>query len=586
MSWPGSIAIALLTGVVGMLAAGYVANLAVGWYRVSSFEGGAGYMVVGLALVGGVAGVVVGLVASRTVGSGFVKALGASEGSILALVGVVGLTARALADVPPEIDGKELLLAVEVQWPATNAASPATEPGEAFVRLSRVTSGVARASRLGPLWKDDARLVDGRWIAPGVVNVFTTRGRRALFVQLGDSIVAGFDLPLRARPASSDRAWSDWVPRTRDGFAVRYRVALDGEPVRSETSGPFEIVTLGHEFHQSGRTTSGTVEFTVRHGGKVVAAEHDGARHDRFDEVAALPGGRALLLHAPDAGDGSGTCYLAREEGGEPHVELVGECYGASEAVELTSDAERWHAARRRERTSGRVDRETLGSGGVFLLRDVVLDAGRLMVRPLQAGHGEQVAGIPPLGLSPDRRSFVRFGHAGQEQGRPQLVVTDAVERRNYALPIDPRRMRYKSVDALDPAWVTHHFAWRRDAAGVDRLVERTGFVPIPYRGELSDVSSSVRWYRLEPATAALCDAVLAFLAREFRAEPLPRESDAREHPLRIDGQQITVACRPDDHYVDVQTEYQAPDTRILDTIARRFDAELATGKHDALFGR
>jgi len=126
VSWPGSIAIALLTGVVGVLAAGYVANLAVSWYRVSSFEGGAGYMVVGLALVGGVAGVVVGLVASRTVGSGFLKALGAAEGSILALVAVVGLTARTRADVPPEIDGKELLLVVEVQWPAANAASPAT----------------------------------------------------------------------------------------------------------------------------------------------------------------------------------------------------------------------------------------------------------------------------------------------------------------------------------------------------------------------------------------------------------------------------------------------------------------------------
>ena len=50
MSWLASIAIALLTAAVGLMLGGYLASLAVGWYRVSSFEGGAGYFVVGLAL--------------------------------------------------------------------------------------------------------------------------------------------------------------------------------------------------------------------------------------------------------------------------------------------------------------------------------------------------------------------------------------------------------------------------------------------------------------------------------------------------------------------------------------------------------
>jgi hypothetical protein len=50
-----------------MLAAGYVANLAAGWYRVSSFEGASGYFVVGLALLGLPGGMIVGIVTARMV---------------------------------------------------------------------------------------------------------------------------------------------------------------------------------------------------------------------------------------------------------------------------------------------------------------------------------------------------------------------------------------------------------------------------------------------------------------------------------------------------------------------------------------
>lgn len=45
-----------------MFGAGTVAGLAVDWYNVSSFEGGAGFFVVGMALVGLIAGFLIGLV--------------------------------------------------------------------------------------------------------------------------------------------------------------------------------------------------------------------------------------------------------------------------------------------------------------------------------------------------------------------------------------------------------------------------------------------------------------------------------------------------------------------------------------------
>jgi hypothetical protein len=592
VSWPGTIGVALLTGAVGALAAGYVASLAVGWYSISSFEGGSGYFVVAFALLGIVAGIVVGLVAGRAAGGGSLRALGTAQAVLLGMVAVVGGAARLLADVPPTVDGRELMLAVEVRWPASQRASPATLAGPASLRLGALgMARVERVSELGPLWVEDAHQVDGRWVTPGVVNVFTNRGRRMLAVQLGDSIVAGLLMPL-GRPGRRDFAWSDWLPRPGGaappgGFAYRYRVRFVGDSARAEALGPFEVVTMPEYYREAGAWLTGYARFAVRHRGTPVVAESDGARHERFDEIVVLPGDRAALLaHAPSPERDAGSCFLIVDDGARPRVELVSRCYGVSEAVPLTNDSALWHAARKLEPVRGLVDRTTLARGGEYLLRDAVLDVSHLASRRLQEGHGEGAAGMAPLGVSPDGRSFVRFGFAQGDDNPPQLIVTDAVERRNYALPIDQSRMRYLRVEDLDPAWVQHHFAWERDAGGVDRLVVRKGFTPIPYRGQLTDTSSSIRWYRLAPAKAELCDTVIRFLVAEFHAERRPPGDDQYARPLSVDGQKLTVECRPDDHYVDVQTEYQAKDTRILESVARRFDAELATGKYDALFGR
>ena len=65
VSWALSLLIALLTGGVGLLGAGFVAALIVDWYRISSFEGGSGFFVVFMALFGGLAGTLIGLIAAR-----------------------------------------------------------------------------------------------------------------------------------------------------------------------------------------------------------------------------------------------------------------------------------------------------------------------------------------------------------------------------------------------------------------------------------------------------------------------------------------------------------------------------------------
>src|SRR4051794_735046 len=108
MNWLLSLLIALLSGILGLFSAGFIMSACVKWYRISSFEGGAGYAVMFAALGGGIAGFVIGLVTTRLVAAGanpgFFKGLGCAWGVILVISAVAVTSCWALADIPPEID--------------------------------------------------------------------------------------------------------------------------------------------------------------------------------------------------------------------------------------------------------------------------------------------------------------------------------------------------------------------------------------------------------------------------------------------------------------------------------------------------
>ncbi|HQW67086.1 MAG TPA: hypothetical protein PLJ23_08590, partial [Gemmatimonadales bacterium] len=179
MTWLASIAVGIVTGLAAMLAAGFVATRAVEWHRVSSFEGGSGYFVVGLALMGLIGGVIIGVVVSRYLGPGFLKALGVALSIAGACIGVIGGVSRLMADVPPTLDGETVALAVEFRWPVGQPL-PAADSAEWFLRLHSATGGTLRTSQNGPLWREDARQEEGRWIMPGAVTLFTERGDRII----------------------------------------------------------------------------------------------------------------------------------------------------------------------------------------------------------------------------------------------------------------------------------------------------------------------------------------------------------------------------------------------------------------------
>jgi hypothetical protein len=596
MSWPASILVAVLTGAAGLVVSGFIANLAVDWYRISSFEGGSGYFVVAMALLGGAAGAVIGLVGSRIVGAGtdpsFIKALGTSLGVVLAISVAVGGTARLLADVPPTIDGEELWLAVEVQWPQEDTTSPAALAGEGYVSLHSLPrfGRTVRASRQGPLWLEDARRVEGRWVVPGAVDIFTNRGKRLIDIGVGDSSLTGVLIPL-TRPTASDHEWSPWyplpnakAPASSYRFLQRYRVLRNSEPIRTQTVGPFEIASISNGAYraQAGDkwvlTLSGV--FRIQHNGQTVPG------FDSAGTVAVLSADGTALLARVERDDGEGTCYLITARNDAIDARPVSGCTAAINGQLLTADLERFREAQQTHAVPGLIDRVTFATPGLYRLHEAVIDTRTMTARPFSEDPSSTpIPSVPPLSVSPDASSFVTFAYVDGSADNPVLVVTELGGGTHYHLPIDGRRMRFATLESLDPAWVAHHFVWQRDAAGVDRLVERPGFTPIPYRGTLTQNDSLSQSYRVEKAGSALRAQLVEFLVSEFHAVVTPgAEPDAYEHEVRIDGRAVKVAASSDFGYVLVSVETGTADGGLVAKIAERFDAALRTGRYDAMF--
>ncbi len=221
MGWFSSIFIALLTGALGLVCAGLVAGACVSWYHISGFEGGSGYFMVLIALMGGVAGLILGLVTTRVVAAGadpgFFKALGLSWGITLGIAGIAALISWQLADIPPKIDGQYLDLAIEIRLPVGETNSPAAATGDSHLRLGSLVNHTQRKSEMGELKIAESRFEAGRWVVPGSVHLFTMRGKRTFDANLGGKQVAGFMVPLPARPGTKFEQWSDWLPRPRPG---------------------------------------------------------------------------------------------------------------------------------------------------------------------------------------------------------------------------------------------------------------------------------------------------------------------------------------------------------------------------------
>ena len=210
-----TLAIVLLSGISAMVCAGLIANLYIEWYHISGFEGGSGYFMVYTALLGGLAGVVIGFVAHWIVSSGaspgFLKSLRLSWGIILVLSGLTAWLSWKLADIPPEIDGYLLDLAIEFRLPA-EVDVPEKASDDSFMTLQCLSGRKVRKVRKGGLDFASARIENGYRILPASVYLFTDRGKRLIHLVLDGKTEATFITPLPARPRPKYKQWSDWIP--------------------------------------------------------------------------------------------------------------------------------------------------------------------------------------------------------------------------------------------------------------------------------------------------------------------------------------------------------------------------------------
>ena len=102
-------------------------------------------------------------------------------------------------------------------------------------------------------------------------------------------------------------------------------------------------------------------------------------------------------------------------------------------------------------------------------------------------------------------------------------------------------------------------------------------------RGVLSMSSDGYREYRVGPAGKAMFEAIVAFLTTDMGATRSAEDLAAYGYQAHVNGQIVHVIDSDHDHHIGIYMD-RVGDTKLVVTIAERFDAALATGKYDALF--
>jgi hypothetical protein len=594
MGWIASFGIALLTGLLAMLGAGTVAAFIVEWYNVSSFEGGSAFLVVGLALVGLIAGFLIGLVVSRAEARQprprFAEALGISGGAVAVILLVIGAVSWMLADIPPRIDGEELFLLTELRWPASGGVAPDGLSGAPYVRLGATRGSVVRRLENGPLFMEDARREDGRWVVGGAAPIFTSRGGRFLQFSAGDESIAAFMAPVPRYPSKAQSEWSGWLPAARPGepalpdqFSYRFRVIRRSEPLRTQHFGPFEIETVAdyfYNFEGSDRLAAQST-FRVKYHGQPLSALATA------QSVAVVGGPKPALFVTAAESSSETPCALVSDEGSAVRVQWVKSCGASVRVRAVTADRRHFAAAKASRRLPGWIDVVSFAEPGLFRLDSAVVDTRDFSVAeisfPLDSPPDTET---PPLSLSPDEKSLVWLARGSEE--KPRLGVTNWRTGQSYLLLIDRARMRYSTEASLDPDWVQHHFEWRPGTGGgdaADMLVERPDFTPLPYRGDLSlGKPGAYQSYSLHPGGEPLRRAIVDLLVTDLGGERLPDESGGFVQHVRVNGKVVGVSVIGSPTYVSVSMDDSDSDPQAMSAIGARLDLALASGRYDSLF--
>jgi hypothetical protein len=587
MIWLSLLLLPLVAAALGTFLAGAVASLAVRWYRITSREGASGYFVVSVGLLGLVAGLLIGLIACVIVRPeslarfGLAAALGIGVVVVLALV--AGIIARLLADVPPTIEGESLLLRVEVRERiAEMTASPA---GPGFVSLGSLKGRTVRKSFRGPLWTEQASDASGFRISSGVVEIFTSRGKRLLMIDPGAGETVGYFLRLSAFPGRKFFNWSEWLPKTRPGadprgrLTYRFRIQKHYDPIRRETVSSFEILTIAERFAEIAINRRPAVQtnerFQIFHNGSIVAGKRGDSRLPDLNLLATFEGQIAILVNHIDP-NSSCSLRLITESNGAPVVQPVADSSYDPILVDLDPDAAPPPAPRRNRIHFSHPGPFRVGQNGVLDTRTLAIHRFTLPSRTI-----EQVP-LNCLALSPDLRTFVRLVTVSGSDS-PALAATDYVGDQTDILPIDRMRMRYIVQSQIDPAWVDHHFCWVRNSVGIDRLIQRESFETLPFQG-IVEQGTDGNWRYTLHGVYDIRPIILDVLVGQLGGRPAPPSANTSEQPIQLEGGEVSLFYGREYGNLLMLRMPKDASLEFTQKIARAIDAELATGKHDSMF--
>lgn len=240
-----------------------------------------------------------------------------------------------------------------------------------------------------------------------------------------------------------------------------------------------------------------------------------------------------------------------------------------------------------------------------------VLDVSTLTLHPVDPWV-PHVPGVPVTSLSrqgdtvrafsPGRSHYVLMA-GGPDHGREDrrqawgLLVVDIARGTASELRFERQRYRFASPDEVDAAWVSHHFEWRRDAAGVEQLAPRARFTPWPWRAQFRRGGGAGEIH-LPRMDARFMPTLAALVAAQPGARVSPDEGPAAATGMTIelDGCRLRAraagADRRDDgdQHIGIWPEAATPGAAtptgcepVLRRLAGVIDRELATGRHDAL---
>lgn len=291
-----------------------------------------------------------------------------------------------------------------------------------------------------------------------------------------------------------------------------------------------------------------------------------------------------LVVNVGDPNNAS-VFHLLRQDGGKLTAPLLCRTFGADNAVRVLDgkDADKVFQGPHYQSLAG-TRRLLLGGACIY---DAASRA--VLAIPAKPKDVHLPSFVRAMAVSPDGRAFARVGMT--ESQDPVMMVADLDGGAWSRLPIDTQRMRFPHIEEIDAAWISHHFQWRRGPDGRDRLAERVGFKPLPRRGRYLVNSPQ---YNVPNLQADQTETFTSFLAGFPKAKRLPdyRYEYSGQVNRLFEIEQENVVVMPDGFYVSRSGQPYWPgqpgDPKLQDLLIHRlgdaFDAELAAGRHDAMF--